>query len=54
MVLINRSSTGVASWVEAVPLINRSTSGTANWVEASALINRADGSASWVETIGTS
>lgn len=54
VVLINRSSTGVASWVEAVPLINRSTNGTANWVEASALINRAAGSASWVETIGTS
>lgn len=54
VVLINRSSTGIASWVEAVPLINRSASGTASWVEASALINRSAGSANWVETIGTS
>lgn len=54
VVLINRSSTGIPNWVEAVPLINRSASGTANWVEASALINRSAGSASWVETIGTS
>ena len=54
VVLINRSSTGIATWVEAVPLINRSASGAASWVEASACINRSAGSASWVDTIGTS